>query len=68
MGAVFTRGIDLIEMDRKAKHKRIRMMDSDFIEKMSCRAYTLKESTHFIDIGVPESYNKAQDYIPDIFG
>ncbi len=68
MGAVFTRGIDLVRADKNASmQESIRMMDTHFIQQLCCKAFILDDSTRFIDIGVPESYNIAQLYIPKEF-
>ena len=59
---------DLINVDKIiSRHKSIRMMDADFISILKCRAYILNESAKFIDIGVPESYQQAQTFIPGKF-
>ena len=68
MGAVYAKGYDFVRYDERAeKEKKIRMMDEDFLHKTKCRGFILKESTKFIDIGIPESYNEAQSYVPKSF-
>ena len=68
MGAVYAKGYDFVKYDERAeKEKKIRMMDEDFLRKTKCRGFILKESTKFIDIGIPESYNEAQSYVSKSF-
>ena len=67
MGAVFAKGSHIIDMKDKAKESKIIMMDQHFIQKRECKAYVLEENAEFIDIGIPESYNRAQKYIPQEF-
>ena len=67
MGAVYTRGKDLLEMNNLENGSSEIMMDKHFIQKKTCRAFVIEESADFIDIGIPESYRRAQVYIPEGF-
>lgn len=68
MGAVFTRRELLINTSKSAIKKGIvkPMMDSDFLEHADLRAFEISKRSKFIDIGIKESYIKAQTYIRGI--
>jgi len=40
------------------------MLDRDLIDKMGARAYVIDQYKAFIDIGIPEDYKHAQEFIP----
>ena len=67
MGAVFTKGQALVDCDKQAMNKVIRMMDDDFVKAQVSRAFILEKDSDFIDIGVPESFKVAQSFIPQNF-
>ena len=67
IGAVFTKGQALVDCDKQAMNKVIRMMDDDFVKAQVSRAFILEKDSDFIDIGVPESFKVAQSFIPQNF-
>ena len=42
------------------------MLDQDCFSHQEVKACVLSQNTPFIDIGVPEAFSLAQEYIPDI--
>jgi len=67
MGAFFT-DIDklLYIRDQISDRDRQLMLDQDFLDKSPTRPYILDQNISFIDIGIPEDYERAQTFIPQL--
>lgn len=67
MGAFFTEKEKLLLIKNKTSHQsRQLMLDEDFLDKSPTLPYVLDQGVSFIDIGIPEDYERAQTLIPQI--
>ena len=67
MGAFFTEKEKLLLIKKKTSHQsRQLMLDEDFLDKSPTLPYVLDQGVSFIDIGIPEDYERAQTLIPQI--
>ena len=67
MGAFYTDITKLCSIRTTTlSHSGQLMLDEDFLDKSPTLPYTLKYGTSFIDIGIPEDYQRAQTLIPQL--